>query len=80
MTLAGVSFGAHSPNHGEERKPGRPASSPSEFPAPSGAGLSHRVSGLTLPACTCDRKFDDGSIMKSICPATRSCAAGPLPR
>ena len=36
--------------------------------------------GFTLPAASSARKFDDGSIMKSICPATRSCIAGPLPR
>jgi hypothetical protein len=33
-----------------------------------------------LPARTCDRKFDDGSIISSICPAIKSCNPGPLPR
>jgi hypothetical protein len=35
---------------------------------------------LMLPARTKDWKLDDGSIIRSICPATRSWVAGPLPR
>jgi hypothetical protein len=35
---------------------------------------------LMLPVATSDLKLDDGSIIKSICPASRSCMAGALPR
>ena len=81
MISFGVSFGTHSPYHSVATKPGRPASSAVGM---SGEDFSRALpviaNGLTLPAASSARKFDDGSIMKSICPESRSCIAGPLPR
>ena len=77
----GVSFGTHSPYHSEAKKPGSPASSAVGIAGDDGSRvLPVTANGLTLPAATSDLKFDAGSIMKSICPANRSCIAGALPR
>ena len=81
MISFGVSFGTHSPYQSEAKKPGRPASSAVGISGDDGSrALPVMANGLTLPAPSSDLKFDDGSIMKSICPASRSCIAGPLPR
>ena len=77
----GVSFGTQSPYHSEAIKPGNPASS-----AVGISGEEERrvlpvtAKGLMLAVATSDLKLDYGSIMKSICPANRSCIAGALPR
>ncbi len=77
----GVSFGTQSPYQSEAKKPGSPASSAVGIPGDDGSRVLPVIAkGLTLPAPTSDLKFDDGSIMKSICSARRSCMAGALPR
>ena len=77
----GVSFGTHNPYQSEAKKPGSPASSAVGISGDEGSrALPVTAKGLTLPAASSDLKFDDGSIMKSICPDSRSCIAGPLPR
>ena len=65
-------------------RPGSQASRPPRWSGcrapPSCEILAAMAKGLTAPALACAKKFDAGSICRSIWPATRSCSAGPLPR
>src|SRR4029450_9631278 len=74
MISFGVFFGTHSPYQSETKKPGRPALSAVGI---SGEDFSRvllvTANGLALPAASIERKLDDGSIMKSIWPESRSC-------
>ena len=77
----GVPFGAHSAYHSDAWKPGSPASSVvGIFGTDESRAVPVTAKGLTLPLPSSARKFDAGSIMKSICSASRSCIAGALPR
>ena len=81
MMSLGVPLGTHNPYHSEAKKPGSPASSAVGMSGDDGSrDLPVIANGLTLLAPSSDLKFEDGSIMKSICPASRSCIAGALPR
>src|SRR5450432_265584 len=76
-----VPFGTQSPYQSEAKKPGSPASSAvGIFGDDDSRVRLVMAKGLTLPAPSSARKFDAGSIMKSICSASRSCIAGELPR
>src|SRR6266851_1963930 len=81
MMSFGVPLGTQSPYQSEAKKPDSPASSAVGIFGDDGSRvLPVMAYGLTLPAPTSDLKFDDGSIMKSICSASRSCIDGQLPR
>src|SRR6267142_6505517 len=68
MMSLGVSFGTQRPYQSEAKKPGSPSSSAVGISGDDGSrALPVIAYGLTLPAPTSDLKFDDGSIMKSIC-------------
>ncbi len=81
MMSLDVPLGTQSPYQSVAKKPGTPASSTvGMFGADGSRACPVTANGLRLPVPSWERKFDDGSIMKSIWPPSRSCNAGPLPR